>query len=163
MARLVIETATKIPWEHLFMGGTALAVARHAHIEAVSSEPAPVALPVADSASGDQAVEDVYKPGCVVADSVGLIKFYLDGLARGRGGFGVLRIGKEHLDKGVAAAEQLGQTDLAAKLNALAEQLPNVRSKEHAAALARQMEPLAAKAWRLGRACGLTRKETVSQ
>ena len=153
MAKLVIQTMTKVPWEHLFMGGTALAVMSHAHIEAVSAS-SETALPVAEETT----VQEVYKPGCEVADSVLLVKGYLDGLARGRGGFGVLRVGKEHLDRGVAAAEKMGQAELAAKLRGVSEQLPNVKTKEYAERLAMQLEPLAAKAWRLGRACGLTRR-----
>ena len=141
MARALIDMCQRLPWERLLVtGGT---------IGAVSAGEA-------DRVAG---VGEAPKPGCAAADACLLVQGYLDGLSRGNGGFGVLALGKTRLEEGAASADQMGQRQLAIEVRAVAAQLPSVRTKEDAAKVAQELRPVADKAWRLGRICGLTRKK----
>ena len=92
-------------------------------------------------------------PGCKAADATLLNLSYLEGLSRGLGGFGVLRVGRERLEEGAKAAQQLGHADLAREMRAIAEELPQVRDATNAAALADRLRPVADRAWSLGASC----------
>lgn len=128
----------RLPWERLLVTGAAVGVA--------ASQPSESALVV------------VTKPGCAAADACVLVLGHLDGLSRGNGGSGVLAMDKPRMEEGAVAAEGMGQLQLATDMRAIASQLPSVRTKEDAAKLAQEFRPVADRAWRLGRICGLTRK-----
>ena len=97
--------------------------------------------------------KEVTKPGCTAAESAILSLGFLDGLAEGMKGFGVLRQGKEYLEQGARAAESLGKTELAKEMRSIAAELPEVRTTEQARDLAQRLRPLKAQAWELGRQC----------
>ena len=97
--------------------------------------------------------KEVTKPGCTAAESAILSLGFLDGLADGLGGFGVLRQGKEYLEQGARAAESLGKTGLAREMRSIAADLPEVRTVEQARDVAERLRPLKAEAWELGRQC----------
>ena len=141
MARVLVDMCQRLPWERLLVTGGA--------IGAVS----------AGEADRVAVVGEAPKPGCAAADAALLVQGYLDGLSRGNGGFGVLALGKVRLEEGAASAEGMGQRQLATELRAVAAQLPAVRTKEDAAKVGQELRPVADKAWRLGRICGLTRKK----
>lgn len=93
------------------------------------------------------------KPACTAADESGLAYYYLDRLANGAQGFGVLRQGKEHLEAAASAAEELKRRDIAAKLREIAEAMPAVKDGVGAAELADRLEPVIDECWELGRGC----------
>ena len=97
--------------------------------------------------------KEVIKSGCTAAESTILSLGFLDGLAEGMKGFGVLRQGKEYLEQGARAAESLGKTELAREMRSIAADLPNVRTREQAREVAQRLRPLKAEAWELGRQC----------
>ncbi len=97
--------------------------------------------------------KEVAKPGCTAAESTILSLGFLDGLAEGMQGFGVLRQGKQYLEQGARAAESLGKTDLAREMRSIAADLPNVRTAEQAKEVAQRLRPLKGEAWELGRQC----------
>jgi hypothetical protein len=76
------------------------------------------------------------RPGCTAADNTIIAKGHLDGLAQGLGGYGVLRPSKEKPEEAAAATSQLGRQDLAQKMREVSAELPQVRTREQAAALA---------------------------
>mgnify|MGYP001566715542 CR=1 FL=1 len=98
-------------------------------------------------------VPAISKPGCAAADNAIVAKGHLEGLARGLGGFGVLRVSKEKLEEGAAAAQQVGHPQLADKMRQVAQAMPAVSTPEQAKALAEQLEPVVQEAWHLGRTC----------
>ena len=105
-----------------------------------------------------------HRPGCTAADAALLVQGYLDGLARGNGGFGVLALGKTRLEEGAMAAETMGQADLGSQMREVASKLPGVRSPEAAEELAQQMRPVVDRAWHLGKGCRLaSSSETVQR
>lgn len=87
-----------------------------------------------------------------------MVHGYLEELAEGNGGFGVLRVGKERLEEAVLIAKAIGKADLADEMQEIATKLPTVRTAEAAEALAGEMDDIKKHAWRLGRACGLAHK-----
>lgn len=93
------------------------------------------------------------RPGCVAADESIVALGHLDGLARGLGGFGVLRTSKARLEHGARAAEHLGHHELAHRMKEIANEMPNVRDLKAAEALAARLKPLVDTAWELGRRC----------
>lgn len=93
-------------------------------------------------------------PGCRAADSCLLVHGYLDSLAEGKGGFGVLQVAKERLEEGAAGAARMGRPDLARRMRDAAGELPQVRTAEQAAALAPRLKDLSNETWELGRRCG---------
>ena len=97
--------------------------------------------------------KEAAKPGCTAAESTILSLGFLDGLAEGMKGFGVLRQGKEYLEQGARAAQSLGKTELAQEMRSIAADLPNVRTPEQARHVAQRLRPLKAEAWELGRQC----------
>ena len=99
------------------------------------------------------ALPGLEKPGCIAADNTIVALGHLDGLRRGLGGFGVLRISKERLEEAAAASEQLGEGQLAQAMRSVAAQMSDVRTQEAAGRLADQLRPLADQAWHLGRRC----------
>ena len=139
MMGILVDMYQRLSWERLLVTGGAVGV--------VAIQPSESAQVVAT------------KPGCAAADACLLVQGYLDGLSRGNGGFGVLALGKTRLEEGAVAAQGMGQSQLAAEMQAVAVQLPSVRAKEDAAKLAQDFRPVTDKAWRLGRICGLTRKK----
>jgi hypothetical protein len=92
-------------------------------------------------------------PGCIAADSCLLVHSYLVQLAEGKSGFGVLRVAKERLEEGGAAAGQLGKDQLAREMRAVAQELPQVRTSSDAAALVPRLKTLCDETWELGRRC----------
>ena len=110
-------------------------------------------LPPAQGSPSVQRVGSLLKPGCTAADNVIVARGHLEGLARGLGGFGVLRESKRHLEEASRAAGVLGQTALVSRIDRVANQMPEVRDPETARALADQLAPLVDDAWELGRRC----------
>jgi hypothetical protein len=95
-------------------------------------------------------------PGCMAADETLGVMGYLWGLSRGKGDFGVLRGGKKRLEKAASGARRMKAPEIADDIEAIAAKLPEVRSREAAAALLEEIEPIADRAWDLGRKCGIT-------
>ena len=151
VARALIDMCQRLPWERLLVTGGAVEVVASAS-QTVHAGGAAEAGGTPPKAAGTP------KPGCAAADACLLVQGYLDGLSRGNGGFGVLALGKTRLEEGAASADQMGQRQLAIEVRAVAAQLPAVRTKEDAARIGQELRPVADKAWRLGRICGLTRK-----
>ena len=141
MMQILVDMCQRLPWERLLVTGTVIGLTSTAQV----TQPA-------------QPTEAPDKPGCAAADACLLVQGYLDGLTRGNGGFGVLALGRTRLEEGASAAEGMGQHQLAIEMRAVAVKLPAVRTKEGAAEVANALRPVADKAWRLGRICGLTRK-----
>jgi len=98
------------------------------------------------------------RPGCIAAEACVETYGVLATLADGMGGFGVLGLEKNRLEEGAEAAEEFGSPEVAEAMRDLANRLPAVRTPEAAAELAEEMKPVRDHAWRLGRACGLTRR-----
>ena len=142
--RALLDLGRRLPWERLLVTGGAAGI---------------VVGAAASPSRENDAPSSVAKPGCAAADATLLVQGYLDGLARGNGGFGVLALGKTRLEEGASTAAGMGQSQLAAEMRAVAAQLPNVRSRDDAAKVAQQLRPVTDKAWRLGRICGLSRKK----
>jgi hypothetical protein len=97
--------------------------------------------------------DQVEKPGCTAAERTILTLGFLEGLAEGEGGFGVLRQGKDYLERAAHAAESLGRRQLARDLRDIAGELPQVRTPEQARAVAERLRPLKSQAWLLGKQC----------
>lgn len=138
--RALLDMGKRLPWERLLVAGGAIGV-------------------VAGISQPSEPETGTLKPGCTAADATLLVQGYLDGLGRGNGGFGVLALGKTRLEEGASAAAGMGHNQLAAEMQAIAAQLPAVKTREDAARIAQQLRPVGDKAWRLGRICGLTRKK----
>ena len=100
-----------------------------------------------------KAAPSITRPGCTAADAALLNLSYLEGLSRGLGHFGVLQVGRERLEEGAKAAQQLGHADLAREMRAIAQELSQVRDEAGAAALADRLRPVADRAWPLGASC----------
>ena len=141
MTRVLVDMCQRLPWERLLVTGGAIGAVSGAEADRVAG------------------VGEAPKPGCAAADACVLVQGYLDGLSRGNGGFGVLALGKIRLEEGATSAAAMGQSQLAAEIQAVAIQLPAVRTREDAARTSQQLRPVADKAWRLGRICGLTLKK----
>jgi len=92
-------------------------------------------------------------PGCNAADNTVLVNGYLDGLARGNKGFGVLAIGKTKLEEGARSCDGIGHSELGNGLRKVADTLPQVSDRKTARAASKQLRPLADQAWELGRTC----------
>lgn len=116
---------------------------------------APVPAPVQATATPAPAPRHaIAKPGCTAADEAAVALFHLDGLARGKGGFGVLRVSKERLEKAADAAAYLKRPEVAEEMRAIAAELPSVHTPEAALALKNRLEPVVYdKTWDLGRSC----------
>jgi hypothetical protein len=95
-------------------------------------------------------------PGCTAADESLTVMGHLWGLSRGNGGFGVLRQSVGRLEKAAAGARRMKAPEVAADLEAIAAKLPEVKSRAAAKALLEEIEPIADRAWELGRRCGIT-------
>lgn len=94
------------------------------------------------------------RPGCEVADQTIVVRGHLKGLADGLGGFGVLKTSVERLEKASSAARQVNAVDVAATIDDVAKQLPNVRTEAQAAAMGRELDALIPQVWDLGARCG---------
>ena len=136
----MLDMGQRLPWECLLIAGGAVGVAAGASHLAQAPE-----------AAGPP------KPGCTAGDAALHARGYLDELARGAGGFGVLRLAKTELEQGAQAADSLGRISLAQQMRAIASEMESVRTKEAAEKMARRLDPIVAEGWRLGRVCGLTR------
>lgn len=122
--------------------------------------PVPRPAPTASLAPSSPSLAAIARPGCTAADSALLNLGYLDGLSRGLGGWGVLRVGKERLEEGAKAARQLRQPELATEMEAIAAELPNVHDEEAATVLAARLRPVADRAWSMGAKCKGTLSES---
>ena len=91
--------------------------------------------------------------GCTVADNTILARGHLEGLAKGLGGFGVLRVSKERLEEAAQAAEQLGKSDLSGKIQEIAKTLPDVKDRQTAESIAHKLDQIVNESWDLGRRC----------
>ena len=98
--------------------------------------------------------QGISKPGCTVADETLMVHGHLTGLARGWGGFGVLRESSKRLAKAVEAARSIKAEDVVKELEQVAQKLPDVHTPEAAQQVAASIEPLLPKVWELGRRCG---------
>lgn len=96
----------------------------------------------------------IERPGCVAADETLVVKGHLEGLSNGLGGFGVLRTSKDRLDKAAQAARVAQAPAIALEIELVAERLPDVRTPDEAAALARELDPIVPQVWELGQRCG---------
>jgi hypothetical protein len=66
----------------------------------------------------------------------------------------VLKIAQERLEDGAVGAERMGSPELANRMREVAAELPEVRTREQAAALAPVLKELSDQTWDLGRRCG---------
>ena len=146
----LMNLCSGLPWEHMVRFGSGAAGAVAATRRA---PPKAVAPPPPKPAPAPKPAPPLTRPGCTAADSALLNLSYLEGLSRGLGGFGVLRVGRERLEEGAKAAQQLGQANLAGEMRAIAQELPRVRDASAAAALAEKLRPVADQAWSLGASC----------
>lgn len=113
-----------------------------------SSEPPKVERPV------------LIRPGCTAADESLLVQAHLNGLRDGRGGFGLLRHDPERLENAAIGASMMGRGDIAEQFREIAEELPNVRDEDSAAAISERIAPLVEESWVLGQKCGLAQGDT---
>lgn len=97
-------------------------------------------------------VED-NKPGCIAADNTLTVLGYLNGLADGWKGFGVLRQGVERLEIASESARKAGGYDIADALDKLAKIMPNIRTEDEAKEAALGLKEVARRAWDLGKNC----------
>lgn len=96
----------------------------------------------------------IERPGCTAADETLVVKGHLDGLAGGLEGFGVLRTSRERLQRAAEAAKVAGAPEVASRLEAISDTLPDVSTPEQAAAAAEQVRDIVPEVWDLGRSCG---------
>lgn len=110
-------------------------------------EPAPAQRPVETASLPN-------RPGCTAADEAAVALFHLNGLAQGKGGFGVLRVSKERLETAATAAESIKHPEIAQQYRAIASEMPEVHTPEAAKALAERLQPVIYnEAWALGQRC----------
>lgn len=95
-------------------------------------------------------------PGCTAADETLLVHSYLDKLASGFKGFGVLSIGHDRLEAAARGARDRGREDLAQEIEAVNRVLPDVHTPAHARIVADELERILPDTWELGRTCKLT-------
>ncbi len=118
------------------------------------TEPVEHSYAVAITEPQEPTPEAIARPGCTAADNAGVALYHLEGLAlEGKPNFGVLRITKERLEEGAAAAGHLGRNDLAEEMLSIAGELPEVHDAEAARRLAQELRPLAYTLWDLGARC----------
>lgn len=120
--------------------------------EIESSPTAPRATAVATERRALQPA--LMRPGCTAADEAGNVLYHLQGLAADWGGFGVLALDLERLDRAAWGARTMGDVETARELEGFKERLPAVRSQEAAREAARDFVPIARAAWELGKKCG---------
>ena len=113
----------------------------------------------------DDEPERLAKPGCTAADETGAILHHLNGLARGLGGFGVLRSPDERkrIERAVRGALGMGEEGVARRMGEVFADLKDVSTPEQAAALADRLGPVADEAWELGKRCGGTGAIALAQ
>lgn len=104
--------------------------------------------------AGKRAADD--KPGCKAADEALLVSKHLEGLAKGWGGFGLLRLSKQRLEDAAVSARRAGESELADALQAIADKLPSVHDEQEAHGVLNELEQLLPQAWSLGQRCGKT-------
>ena len=154
-AKAVTTMATQIPWEQfLLISSSTVSLATHLSVRK-TPEVKVKALPPSDSpAVGTTGTPpNILKPGCTAADGALLARGHLEGLSKGYGGFGVLRVSKEKLEEAARAAEHLGQTEIAQEMRSIASEMPEVHDAETAGKLAERLGPVVESAWNLGRKC----------
>ena len=105
--------------------------------------------------------EDEQGPGCKVAEEAITAYAHLNGLAKGWGGFGVLRQTRDGLLEGASMASWIGEDNLATGMTALANALPEVRDSEGAKRLLSANEGMIEEAWQLGVKCGRVRSAVI--
>ena len=128
--------------------GTVLLIAKNGRV-AVSPPPSPP--PQASEPPKQPAISN---PGCTAADETLVVHGHLDGLAKGWGGFGVLRESAKRLERAAAAARIAGSPEISGQLASIAARLPAVRDEQAAAAAAKELDPLLPRVWELGKRCG---------
>lgn len=129
----------------------------HARIPDFTPRPRPVPEPEPEEPAVAEAPEPERPwkgPGCIAGEETIEVHGYLQRLAKGNGGFGILRDGKERLEKGADGAERFGAPVLAAQIRQVAEKLPDVHTAEEAATLARELDPLVDQSWEVAIRCG---------
>lgn len=102
---------------------------------------------------GGHQLIDPMRPGCTAAETTILTRGILEDLARGFGGFGVLRQGKEYLEGGAKAAASVGRQDLAQQLDQIASELADVHTPEEAEVMAERLRMLEPDTWELAKRC----------
>ena len=115
----------------------------------------PAPTPRTRAAAPRQLAKPMDLPGCTAADESLTVMGHLWGLSRGNGGFGVLKQSVGRLERAAAGARKMKAPQIAADIEMIAAKLPEVRSREAAAALLEEIEPVADRAWELGRRCGI--------
>ena len=160
----LLRLCVSLPWEHVLFKEKP-GPAKSSGEPMVRMGPAALPAPVIPPVDREEPVDDsgsavtsagkspMGKPGCTAADEAIVALGHLQGLARGNGGFGVLRVSKERLEVGAEAAEHLGKRSLAKEMQAIGAEMPNVHTAEDALALAERLEPVVDQAWDLGRHC----------
>lgn len=154
MAEVFVTGAAQLPWDKIYsLSATAASAVGTAR---AFSPPAPEEAQASDAvpAKPSRPEPDIYKPGCTAADKAVLTQGYLDSLARGNEGFGVLRLGKKYLNEGARAAEHARHPALATDMRRIADELPSVKTVDQARAAAERLRPVSDRAWSLGVACG---------
>lgn len=94
------------------------------------------------------------RPGCEAADETLVVKGHLQGLAEGRGGFGVLRTSKTRLENAAKAARRANAPSVAATMEGIADVLPEVHTPEQAARVLQDLELVERQTWDLAQKCG---------
>ena len=175
LARLLFNLCLSVPWEKYLVKPKAPPYSSQApHYppppRRPRQPPAPYAAPPAPAprpaytpspvaftpSSGPSTPSQTHidRPGCTAADEAAVALFHLDGLARGKGGFGVLRVSKERLETAAAAAEGIKHPEIAAEYRAIAAEMPDVHTPEAAQALHDRLQPVVYdQSWDLGRKC----------
>lgn len=94
------------------------------------------------------------RPGCEAADETLVVKGHLEGLAQGRGGFGVLRTSKTRLENAAKAARRANAPSVADTMEGIADVLPDVHTPEQAARVLKDLELVERQTWDLAQKCG---------
>jgi hypothetical protein len=160
IGQLLFKLCLAVPWERMLVKPAIPRdyYRRPVYIAPVQPAGAPRSVPQVRAVVHSPALVSprprIDRPGCTAADDAAVALFHLNGLARGNGGFGVLRVSKERLETAAAAAEGLRQHEIAAEYRAIAIEMPSVHTPEEAQALHDRLEPVVyERSWDLGRKC----------
>lgn len=108
----------------------------------------------AEAKAKAQAPRRMAKPGCTAAEETIVVLGYLGGLAKGRNGYPVLALAKDHLERAAQGAEGMGDQETAGKLRDFAPRLAAVHDAEAAGAAFAELAAIEEATWELGRRCG---------
>lgn len=152
----------KFPWERVITVGGGLSSMENLRRDMARKKPATQAS--LDTTEGSEVIapalaappQSITPPpglGCTIADNTILARGHLEGLAKGLGGFGVLRVSKDRLEDAAQAAERLGKKDLSERIREIAKILPEIQNQQMAEDTARRLDTIVNESWDLGRRC----------